>query len=179
MIRAYIGVGSNLSPEDNVESALRLLAREARLVSVSSFYRAPAEGRPEQPDYVNGVVEIETALPPSDLEAKLLRPIESLLGRRRTADRFAARELDLDLLLVDGGLPNAPAPRLHLEDIETRAYVAIPLAELAQDFPLPGSGTPVRRVAARFDPRTLTRLDALTARLARLARPGPSSAEPP
>ena len=63
MIRAFIGVGSNIDPEENVREGLRRLAQYTHLVSISTFYREPALGQLGEPDFYNGVVAIETDLP--------------------------------------------------------------------------------------------------------------------
>lgn len=152
MTRAFIGVGANIDPEANVRRALRLLARETAVVAISTFYRTPAEGRPEQPDYVNGVVEVETALGPRELVGRVLHGIEDALGRRRSEDRFAARPIDLDLLVHDG-------VALRVEEIEQRAFVAVPLAELAPELSLPDGQGPMSAVAARFAGSPMTRLE--------------------
>ena len=131
MTRAFIGVGSNISPEANIRQAMRLLARRVRLIAVSTFYRTPAEGRPEQPDYVNGVVVIDTDLPPDALKYDVLRPIERDLGRRRTADKLAPRPINLDILVFGSRRIRRPGLRLPADEIETRAFVAVPLAEVA------------------------------------------------
>lgn len=167
MTRAYIGVGSNLMPEANVPAALRLLAGQVRLVGISAFYASPAEGRPEQPDYANGVVAIETDRTPEALKSEVLRPIEARLGRRRTADRFAARPIDLDLLLFGTLSRSGPELRLPSPDIERRAFVAVPLAELAPDLVVGETGVRLRDLAAGFSLTGLRPLPALTARLKR------------
>ncbi|MEK4032093.1 2-amino-4-hydroxy-6-hydroxymethyldihydropteridine diphosphokinase [Methylocystis sp. IM3] len=158
MTRAYIGVGSNISPGANIKTAIRLLARQVRLVRFSTFYRTPAEGRPEQPDYINGVVVIETGLTPESLKHKVLRPIEHRLGRRRTDDTFAPRPIDLDLLLYGSQQVQTTDLRLPAEDIEKRAFVAIPLSEVAPDLMLPGTGISIRDIAAKFTNFHMTRL---------------------
>lgn len=150
MTRAYIGVGSNISPEVNIKAAIRLLTRHVRVVGFSTFYRTPAEGRPEQPDYVNGVVVIETNLAPKALKHEVLRPIEHCLGRRRTDDKFAPRPIDLDILVHGPHQMEAEDLRLPAEEIEKRAFVAIPLSEVAPDLMLPGTGISIRDIAARF-----------------------------
>lgn len=122
MARVYIGVGSNIEPECNVRSALRLLERHARVVGVSTFYRTEPIGRPHDPAFVNGVVAIETPLGARELKSTVLRGIEHELGRRRGSDVNAPRTIDLDLLVYDG----EPLDR----DIEQRAFIAWPLAEL-------------------------------------------------
>jgi 2-amino-4-hydroxy-6-hydroxymethyldihydropteridine diphosphokinase len=142
--RVFIGVGSNIGPEENIREALRRLAQSARLVSISTFYREPALGHPEQPDYYNGVVAIDTDLSPAELKSQVLRAIETALGRRRGADRYAARTIDLDLLLYGD---SAPDP-----DIRTRPFIAIPLYEIAPDLVLPDVRVPIRQVAEQFAP---------------------------
>src|SRR5262245_46662957 len=99
MPRAFIGIGSNIAPEKNIREALRMLAKSARIISISTFYREPAIDRPSEPDFYNGVVAIETDLAPTTLKLKLLRKIEADLGRRRSADKYASRTIDLDLLV--------------------------------------------------------------------------------
>ncbi len=150
MTRVFIGVGSNIAPEANIKAAIRLLAAKARLVNISTFYRTPAEGRPEQPDYLNGVVEIETSLPPLALKREALRAIELRLGRQRTQDKFAARPIDLDILLYGALETRTEDLRIPAEDIETRAFVAIPLAEIAPDLTIPGTGVRACELASRF-----------------------------
>ncbi len=150
MTRAYIGVGSNISPKANVEAALALLTAEVRLMAISTFYLTPAEGRPEQPDYLNGVVAVETDLPALQLKQGVLAGIERRLGRQRGEDRYAARPIDLDLLLYDSLSSTTPELRLPAPDIEKRAFVAVPLAEIAPDLELPGTGLSAHAIAARF-----------------------------
>src|SRR5690349_15679398 len=101
MARAFIGVGSNMAPEENIRDGLRRIAECARLVSISTFYRQPAIDHPEDPDFYNGVIGIDTDLPPTILKWQVLRPIEAALGRRRTRDKYSPRTIDLDLLLYD------------------------------------------------------------------------------
>jgi 2-amino-4-hydroxy-6-hydroxymethyldihydropteridine diphosphokinase len=150
MARAFIGIGSNIDPEKNIRQALRRLTQAARLTAISMFYREPALGRPDDPAFYNGVVAIETDLPPLRLKQDLLRRIEADLGRRRTSDKYASRPIDLDLLLYDDCVLSNNELTLPDPDILERAFVAIPLCELAPDLLLPGSGLPIGRVAARF-----------------------------
>lgn len=162
MARAFIGVGANLEPEANIRAALRLLSAHARVLAISTFYRTPAEGRPEQPDYYNGVVSVATDLPPESLKREVLRAIEQALGRKRTADPNAPRPIDLDLLLYDALQLRRGKLRLPSQDIERRAFVAVPLAEIAPDVLLPGSGAPIRAIAARFSGAPMAPLASLS-----------------
>lgn len=144
MTRAWIGLGSNLgAPERQVDLALRelsLLAR-SRLVAASALYRSLPWGDPDQDDYVNAVAALDTQLPPRVLLEQLLR-IEQEHGRERSAEsRNGPRTLDLDLLLYgrlvcdEPGL-TLPHPRMH-----ERAFVLLPLGELAPELEIPGRGS--------------------------------------
>jgi 2-amino-4-hydroxy-6-hydroxymethyldihydropteridine diphosphokinase len=163
MRRAFIGVGSNIAPDRNIREALHRLAQFASITAISTFYRQPAVGRPNQPDFVNGVVAIE-ADRASNL-AKVLRQIEKDLGRRRTADRYAARPIDLDLLLLDDDVAQHGALPLPHADILNRAFVAIPRCELAPSLVLPGCDILIADIAARFSPHTMQSLPEYTCRL--------------
>jgi 2-amino-4-hydroxy-6-hydroxymethyldihydropteridine diphosphokinase len=148
MTRAFIAVGSNIRPAENVRAALGRLAKTVRLVAVSTVYETPAEGRPEQPPYYNCVVAVETDVPPETLKRAILRRIESDLGRQRAADRYAARPIDLDLILY-GDLA-VETEDLTLPDplILTRPYLAAGLREVAPGLVLPKWERPVEELSA-------------------------------
>ena len=150
MPRAFIGIGSNIAPEKNIRAALRLLATSASIKSISTFYREPAIDRPSEPDFYNGVVAIDTDLPPMTLKLKLLRKIEAALGRRRSADKYASRTIDLDLLVYGDLVVSSKQLTLPDPDILTRAFVAVPLCEIAPELLLPGLGVPICEVAERL-----------------------------
>jgi 2-amino-4-hydroxy-6-hydroxymethyldihydropteridine diphosphokinase len=151
MARAFIGVGSNISPEENICDGLRRIAECARLVSISTFYRQPAIDRPEDPDFYNGVIEIDTDLPPTILKWQVLRPIEAALGRRRTGDKYAPRTIDLDLLLYDDCVISSNDLVIPDPDILKRAFITIPLCEIAPNLILPASALSIRQLAEHFE----------------------------
>jgi len=149
MARAFIGVASNIEPGRHIERALELLAAELRVMAVSTFFLTEPLGAPGQDDYFNGVVEVETSLEPRDLKAALRR-IEAAAGRVRTADRYAPRTLDLDVLVYgDLSLP-AGDLRLPAPEICERPFVARALYELAPALVLPGSGRALREIVESF-----------------------------
>ncbi len=138
---AFIGLGSNLEdPHGQLQRAFAELGSlpDTRLVARSSLYRSAPLGYPDQPEFVNAVAEVATALTPQDLLQALLQ-IERKHGRERTF-RNAPRTLDLDVLLYDDvqmheyGL-TIPHPQMHL-----RAFVLQPLLEIAPDVGIPGIG---------------------------------------
>lgn len=126
---SVVAVGSNIDPEANILRGLRLLSMRLAVTVVSTWYVSGAvgeDGRPRpDPDFVNGAVAVETSLRRHDLVG-VLRQVEAACGRRRTADRFAPRTLDLDLVVLRGRPVEA--------DWMDRAHVAVPVAEVAQDL---------------------------------------------
>lgn len=137
---AYIGLGANLSqPRETIAAALVLLGNlpETSLLGCSSFYSsAPIDATGD--DYVNAVALLETAMEPQVL-LEALQQIELQMGRVRTYQN-APRTLDCDVLLFDQRIIatatlQVPHPRMHL-----RAFVLIPLLELAPSIELPGLG---------------------------------------
>lgn len=141
MHRAFIALGANLEdPAAQVRAALADLtgSGDIALVAASSLYRTAPIGA-DGPDYINAVAAVDTLLPPAELLHRLFA-VEAHFGRTRSY-RNAPRTLDLDLLLyddqvLDGPELTLPHPRLHL-----RAFVLVPLAEIAPDQPLPGRGS--------------------------------------
>lgn len=140
MARAFISIGSNIDPEINVRDALLRIGASARITAISSVYRTEPVGPPGQPPFYNCVAELETELTPRDLKFRLLRRIESELGRVRGADKFAPRTIDLDLILYDELVMTDGDLTLPDPDILARPFLAVPLHELAPGLVLPGSG---------------------------------------
>jgi len=159
---AFVALGANLDdPTAQVTAAFGELAAlpQTRLIKRSSLYRSAPVGYREQPDFINAVAQIETALAPRALLAALLA-IEHSHGRVREF-RNAPRTLDLDLLLYGGlqyhesGL-TLPHPRLH-----ERAFVLVPLAEIAPAVRIPGHGT-AADLLRTVDTGGVEKLDAAT-----------------
>ena len=167
MARVFIGVGSNIHPEENVPKAVRLLGRETRIKAISTFYLTEPVGGTGQPLFYNGVVEIETEIPPVKLKHSVLRRIENELGRKRVADKYAARTIDLDMLIYDDLVATTKDLVIPDPQISSRAFLAIPLNELAPDLVLPGSGRPIREVAQALAGHTMQPLSEFTKRLRR------------
>jgi len=152
MADCFIGLGSNLEqPQRQIEKALAALAElpHTALVAVSPHYRTRAIGPGSQPDYINAVAQLRTVLEPEALLRQLHR-IETQQGRERR-ERWAARTLDLDLLLYDqrviaSASLTLPHPRLHHRD-----FVLRPLCDLAPDLTLPDGSRVCDHLAALTD----------------------------
>lgn len=131
---AYVGLGANLGePRRQLEEALARLkaTEEVEVIRVSTFYRNPPLGPPEQPWYINAVAQVRTRLAPEDL-FRVLRHIEAELGRAR-GKRWGPRIIDLDLLLYDGEVMAAPELVVPHPEMHRRAFVLVPLAEIAPE----------------------------------------------
>jgi len=148
MARAFLSVGSNIRPIENVRKALELLCSHVRILRISTVYLTPAEDRPEQPSYYNCVIEVETQTPPVEFKYSVLRTIEEAMGRRRTEDKSAARTIDLDLILYDDLIMETETLILPDPQITRRSFVALPLHELSPELRLPGSGVSIAEIAA-------------------------------
>lgn len=154
MTLAYVGLGANIGdPRGQLLAAFEDLDRlpGTRVRARSSLYRSAPVGYADQPDFLNAVAEIDTALEPEALLAAL-QAIEARHGRER-AFRNAPRTLDLDLLLYGSRAAASerltlPHPRMH-----DRSFVLQPLAEIAPDVDVPGRGPARALLAAAPGPR--------------------------
>ena len=139
MVRtAVIALGSNLDDRERLlAAALEALQGLGRLVAVSSLHETAPVG-PDQPDYLNAVALLETAIAPIPLMQSLLR-IETGLGRERV-ERWGPRCIDLDLVAMDDLVVDAPGLTLPHPQAHRRAFVLAPLDEIAPAFVLVGHG---------------------------------------
>ena len=159
LVPAYVALGSNLDdPRAQVERAFNALAElpGTRLVLRSSLYASRPLGPVEQPDFVNAVAGLLTALDPVALLAAL-KDLEARLGRARPVVRWGPRRIDLDLLVHGTERSDTDALKLPHPGLAERAFVLVPLAEIAPDLVVPGLGR-VRDLLARTDTATVERM---------------------
>ena len=151
-MRAFIGLGSNLGDRiANLRRAVDALERDGAVdvVAVSSAYETEPVGGPSQPDYLNAVAEISTTLTPRALLERCLG-IEDALGRdRATEERWGPRVVDLDVLLIEDVTVDEPDLIVPHPRMAERAFVLVPLAEIAPEETIPGRG-PVRSIRDRL-----------------------------
>jgi 2-amino-4-hydroxy-6-hydroxymethyldihydropteridine diphosphokinase len=147
-----IGLGANLpsaagGPQQTLEAALaRLEEGGVHVAARSRWYRSAPVPVSDQPWFVNGVARVETALDPAAL-LTLLRRIEQGFGRRRSV-RNAARTLDLDIIDYDGRVENTPELILPHPRMQDRAFVLLPLAEVAPGWRHPTLGRTVESLVS-------------------------------
>jgi 2-amino-4-hydroxy-6-hydroxymethyldihydropteridine diphosphokinase len=139
---AYVALGSNLGdPRQQVLDAMEALARlpDTSLLKRSQLYRTPPWGVLEQPPFINAAVQLDTTLSPHRLLDALIA-IEQTAGRVRV-QRNGPRTLDLDLLHVDGVQLDDERLTLPHPRMAERAFVLLPLHDLAPSLQLSGRGS--------------------------------------
>ena len=119
--QAYLSLGSNIQPEINLVKAVQFLQQRGDLKRISNAWETKSVGA-EGPNYLNACILLLTALSPGLLKEKVIRPIELQLGRKKSANKFAPRTIDIDIVLFDD--------LSYDERSWEKAYVVIPLAEI-------------------------------------------------
>lgn len=139
--QAILGLGSNIAPIDNLNSAIYLLGRSVKVEAVSNSWQTRAVGS-KGPAFLNAAALIRTSLTSKELKNQVLRPIEKLLGRVWTKDPNSPRTIDLDILIFDA--------KLVEHELWDYAYLSVPVSELLPNFINPKSGETIKEAADRF-----------------------------
>lgn len=141
--RAFVGLGGNLGDvETTLAEALWAIdgLPQTSIRAQSAFYRTPPWGREDQPDFLNAVVELQTRMTPRVLLEHLLA-IEEKFGRvRASEERWGPRALDLDLLVFGDEIIDEPGLHVPHPRLRERAFVLVPLAEIAPALQIVGQG---------------------------------------
>ncbi|MFC2002584.1 2-amino-4-hydroxy-6-hydroxymethyldihydropteridine diphosphokinase [Chloroflexota bacterium] len=143
-IRVYLSLGSNMgNRQDNLNWALDLLSQRLRVEKVSSVYDTEPVGNINQPRFLNLVCEAYTRLAPAGL-LTLAKTIEVKLGRVGRSN--APRPIDIDILLHGDQVIETPELVIPHPRLQERAFVLIPLAEIAPDLVHPVSGKTIEEL---------------------------------
>jgi 2-amino-4-hydroxy-6-hydroxymethyldihydropteridine diphosphokinase len=136
MTLAYVGLGANLGDRDE---SIRKAAELIGAARISTIRETEPWGVTDQPPFLNAVAEVEWAESARELLERLLE-VERDLGRVRDGSRWGPREIDLDLLVFGDEVIDEPGLTVPHPELRARLFVLEPLAELAPDLDVPGSG---------------------------------------
>lgn len=150
--RALIALGSNIEPERNLPAAVVLIADHSSIwvLAASGVYESPPLARPGDPCFHNAALAVRTTLEPAALRDELRR-LEAQMGRVRAEDRYAPRTIDLDLAAYEGFTGEIAGSPVPDTEIPERAFLALPLAEVAPDWVEQSLGGSLAEIAAGLD----------------------------
>lgn len=147
MATVYVGLGSNIEPEENLKLGVAELRRRYGEVDVSAVYRSAAVGF-EGEDFLNLVGRFESESEPAEI-CRAIAAIHKLVGRDRKGGKWESRPLDIDLLLYNDRVMEDP--RVPREDVLEYSFVLRPMAELAPDLAHPVTGRTMLEHWQEFD----------------------------
>jgi 2-amino-4-hydroxy-6-hydroxymethyldihydropteridine diphosphokinase len=138
---AYLSLGSNIQPEMHLVRAIELLQSHGSIEKISSAWESESVGA-EGPNYLNACILLVTSLEWTDLKEQVLLPIETGLGRQRSADKFAPRTIDIDIVLFDGKSCD--------DKYWEQAFVVVPLEEILSEYQNPLTSESIMKTATRL-----------------------------
>ena len=144
-VTAYLGLGSNLgNRQDNLDRALDFLSQRLRVERISSVYNTEPIGNANQPRFLNLVCQIHTSLAPMEL-LTLAKGIELKLGRALGKSN-APRPIDIDILFYGNQVIETPELVIPHPKLAERAFVLVPLVEIAPELVHPISGKTIKEL---------------------------------
>ena len=147
MIHVFLGIGTNLGDrERNLQDALAILSQKMVVLKESSIYQTAPWGYLDQPAFLNQVIEAKTALSPLNLLG-FLKDTEKQLGRQANF-RYGPRLIDLDILFYGNRIIQTPRLQVPHPRLAQRAFVLVPLAEIAPEFVHPQNKQTIAQLLA-------------------------------
>lgn len=148
--RVLLGIGTNLGDKKaNLKTAIKNIKdiEGVEIVRISSFYVTPPWGKEDQDEFLNGVVEIETDIPPLEL-LRELQAIEINMGRERK-EKWGPRNIDIDILLYGEEVMDLEELKVPHPYMRERLFVLVPLNEIRPDLVFPDDGATIGEVLAK------------------------------
>jgi len=146
LVTVYLGLGSNIgNRQEHLDKALGYIAQRMRLIRQSSVYETEPVGNTDQPKFLNMVCEVKTMLTPEALLV-LVKGIEQKLGRSPRHPKDAPRTMDVDILFYGDQVLNSPDLIIPHPRLSKRAFVLVPLNEIAPDMIDPATGKTINQL---------------------------------
>ena len=139
--KVYLNLGSNIRPEINIVSAIKILSEYGEVREVSGAWESRSVGAPA-PNYLNACLLFLSTLNKADLKQQVAYPIEARLGRVRSEDKYIPRTMDIDIILFDD--------QLQKDSFWNDAFVVIPLAEIYPEYQNPITRESITEMAIRL-----------------------------
>ena len=136
-----ISLGSNIQPVQNIKAAIELLSEKFDPLILSSIWESPAVGS-SGPNYLNSAILFYSDLSPVQIKEQILTPIENILGRVRSQDKYMDRTIDLDPLVYNQFVVDS--------DLWDQAHLALPASEICPDLINPASGETLLETATKL-----------------------------
>ena len=148
---AYLSIGSNICPQENLPDAVNMLENYGSVLVSSSVWETIALGDVEQPNYLNAAVILETNLTAKHLHNDGIKHIENVLGRKKSNNPFSPRTIDIDIMLFNDEIITLGQRRIPDNEILERAFVALCLAEISPDYIHPDTNQTLEEIAQTFE----------------------------
>ena len=146
----YLALGTNLGDRpDNLRAAIKAISPEIKVIVESKVYETPPWGYEDQPAFLNMAVKCETALDSESL-LKRLKQLEVQLGREQSF-RWGPRLIDIDILFYDDLILESESLTIPHARLQERAFVLVPLADIASDFVHPVLKETIKELLASVD----------------------------
>jgi 2-amino-4-hydroxy-6-hydroxymethyldihydropteridine diphosphokinase len=157
MATVYLSLGTNLGQRrQNLERAVAGLGEVMEITAVSPIYQTPPWGLTDQPDFLNLCLQAATSLSPFDL-LHFTQELEKEMGREQTV-RWGPRLIDIDILFYDDRILHSEELTIPHPQIAQRAFVLVPLADIAPDLVHPETGQTVAEMITAVDTSVLVRV---------------------
>ena len=151
MARVFLALGTNLGDrESNLAEAVERLGACVTVLQVSPTYETDPWGVLDQPDFLNQVLEAETDLAPHDL-LRCTSAVQEMMGRKTDVVRYGPRLIDIDILFYDDLVFASYSLTIPHPRLVERAFVLVPLADIAPDFRHPATADPIVKLKQRLD----------------------------